>query len=101
MVTAVHNFDFRLNEKKKMRHVVIKTHVFDRICTLSHTPTIFESVKKLYPLCAGQMLCLEEGQYLVTNDSVLGARVSVTQRKDRKDNKTADRRKRGGERLFT
>jgi len=36
MFTAVHNFDFRPNEKKIIGHAVIKTRILNRIYTLSH-----------------------------------------------------------------
>jgi hypothetical protein len=84
VVTDVHNFDFRLNEKKKTRHAVIKTQGFDRIYTLSQRPSskaLRNCTQSVRVIC----FVLKKGQYLVTVASVVGASISVTQRKDRKD----------------
>ena len=100
MVTAGHRFVFRLNEKKKILHAVIKTHVFDRIYTLLHRPSS-KALRNYTHSVQINCFVLKKGPYVVTKDSVAGASVSVTQRESKKDNKTADCRKKGGEKLFT
>ena len=99
VVRVVHNFHFRLN-KKKIRHAVIKTDVFDRINTLSHPPSS-KTLRNCTHSVQVNCFVLKKEQHLVTNAAVVGAGVSVAQKKDRKDNNTADCRKRGGERIFT
>lgn len=90
VVTVVHTFHFKLNDKKKIRHTVIKAEVFDMIYTLSHRPSS-KTLRNYTHSLQRNCFVLKKEQHLVTKASVVGASVSVAQRKDRRDNNTADR----------